>query len=170
MYFWNVSLQFGSRRLVGCMLIADWHSCRDLAAAGAWPIGRGGSSDGRPSPTRDRDAACAPSWPWPAFGVALPPPPSCRPGSKQRCCCCCWSDQLCGRATPETGLSTCRGLCTRGSPPFSGYFTTREMVEDVFAHLSSNWIHFDGVGWGFSRKSTGLFALASKDVNWWGAE
>ena len=122
----------------------------------------------RPSPTRDRDAARAPSWPWPAFGVALPPPPSCRPGSKQRCC--CWSDQLCGRATPETGLGTCRGLCTRGSTLFSGYFTTREMVEYVFAHSSPNWIHFDGVGWGFSRNSTGLFVLASKDVNWWGAE
>ena len=89
---------------------------RDLAAAGAWPIGRGG----RPSPTRDGDpAARAPSWPWPGFGVALPPPSSCRPGSKQR-----WSE-----ATPETGLSSCRDLCTHGSPLFSGDFTTTGDIE-----------------------------------------
>ena len=90
---------------------------RDLAAAGAWPIGRG--SERRPSP-----AGCARSWPWTGFGVALPPIPSCRPGSKQR-----WSDQRCGQH-PKPDRAHAKSLHT--------------WVKTQFHHRFFNWTQFSG--------------------------
>ena len=120
---------------------------RDLAAAGAWPIGRGGSqqtlSDPRPGPS-------GPCSIWALARLPLLPPrvEATLPWLLVR---------PTVRATPETG---CRDLCTRGSTLF--YFTTTGEMAKSFFH----WTSFHHLEW----EATGVCVLACKDVNCWVGE